>query len=163
MIEGNVLLLGQDINTDLITSSKYFSGDGPLEEKLRHTLYDYDPDFGIKYSAGTILVAKSNFGCGSSREIAAIAFKNLGVPAILADSFARTFYRNSINIGLPVFEIPGISSIFEDGQIAQIDSVKGIITNISTEKNVKIMPIPPEIQEIINCGGLIPYIEKMLG
>jgi len=163
MIEGKVLILGRDINTDLIASAKYFTGAGSMAEKLRYTLHDYDPDFGASYVPGTILVADSNFGCGSSREIAAVAFKELKVPAILAESFARTFFRNSINIGLPIFEADGITKMFKNGDLARIEPETGVITNVTTGESIKIPPMPPAIQKIIDMGGLIPYVEHMLG
>ena len=160
MIRGPIHLLGRDINTDLISSAKYFSGGGTREERLKYTLYDYDPEFGVNYKKGTILVADSNFGCGSSREIGASVFKMLGVPAIIAVSFARTFYRNSINIGLPIFEVPDVTSMFSNGDIAVIDSDSGIIKNETTGREVAVPPLPQAIQELIDAGGLLPYIKK---
>jgi len=162
MIEGRVMTLGRDINTDLITSSKHLGGHGTPEERLRYTLYDYDPEFGVKYKPGIILVTDSNFGCGSSRESAPSAFKQLGVPAIISESFARIFYRSSINIGLPIFELTGAIKMFKDDDIARIEPETGIITNVTTGKSVTIPPMPPEIQKIIDMGGLIPYTEHML-
>jgi 3-isopropylmalate/(R)-2-methylmalate dehydratase small subunit len=163
MIEGVVHTLGRDINTDLISSAKYFSGgSGTYEQKLRYTLYDYDPNFGAEYMPGTILVASENFGCGSSREIAAKVFKDLHVPAILAETFARTFYRNSINIGLPIFEVPNVSQMFENGQAARINPETGLIENLATGKSVQIPPMPPEIQKLIGLGGLMPFAAEQL-
>ena len=162
MIRGPVHLLGRDINTDLISSAKYFSGNGPMENNLKYTLYDYDPTFGENYKTGTILIADSNFGCGSSREIAASVFKALKVPAIVAISFARTFYRNSINIGLPIFEAPDITKMFKNGDIATVDPSTGTISNETTGESICIPPMPPEIQKLIDAGGLLPYIDKQL-
>ena len=154
------MTLGRDINTDLIASGKYSSAQSKPEDRYRYTLYDYDPEFGIKYKPGIILVADSNFGCGSSRESAPAAFKGLGVPAIIAESFARTFYRNSINIGLPIFEVNGAIRMFKEGDVARVEPETGCITNVTTGESVMIPPFPPEIQSIIDMGGLIPYIKK---
>jgi 3-isopropylmalate/(R)-2-methylmalate dehydratase small subunit len=162
LIEGKVYILGRDINTDLISSAKYFSGKGSIKDNLKYTLYDYDPSFGENYEAGTILAAAENFGCGSSREIAAKLFKELQVPAILAESFARTFYRNAINIGLPIFEVPGVSRMFANGQIARINPGSGVIENVTLGTSVQIPPMPPEIQKLIDLGGLMPYVLEQL-
>lgn len=162
LIEGKVHMLGRDINTDLISSAKYFSGKGLARHNLNYVLYDYDPEFGAGYEPGTILAAAENFGCGSSREIAAVLFKELQVPAILAESFARTFYRNSINIGLPIFEAPDVTRMFENGHIARIDPASGMIENVTTGAKIYIPPMPPEIQKIIDLGGLMPYVLEQL-
>lgn len=162
MIEGVVKKLSRDINTDLISSSKYFSGSNSMESKLQYTLYDYDPSFGRDYR-GEVLVVGANFGCGSSREIAAQVFKAMKTPAIVADSFARTFYRNAINIGLPVFEVAGVSQWFEDGEIIRIDEEKGELSNVNRGRSIPIPPFPAEIIRIIRAGGLLAYIQTELG
>ena len=156
------MTLGRDINTDLITSTKSVSGRIAPEERLRYVLYDYDPEFGVKYQPGIILVTDANFGCGSSREIAPLVFKQLGVPAIISESFARIFYRSSINIGLPIFELTGAVNMFKEGDVARIEPETGTITNVTTGESVTIPPMPPEIQKIIDMGGLVPYTEHML-
>ena len=161
MIEGKVRILGRDINTDMITNGKHFYG-AAFADKLRYTLYDYDPNFGVEYTPGEILVTGENFGCGSAREIAAIVFKELGVPAILSESFARTFFRNAINIGLPIFETPDVTKMFNNGDVAQIDPQKGILTNLTTNVSISFLPIPEEIQRIIDLGGLLPYVVEQL-
>ena len=162
MIEGVVMTLGRDINTDLITPTKHLSGHSSDAERLRYTLYDYDPEFGVKYKPGIILVTDSNFGCGSARESAPLAFKQLGVPAIISESFARIFYRTSINIGLPIFELSGAIKMFKDGDTARVEPETGVITNVTTGETATIPPMPPEMRKIIAMGGLIAYTEHML-
>ena len=117
---------------------------------------DADPDFSKKLKAGDIIVAGENFGCGSSREHAPIALKAAGVAAVVAPSFARIFYRNAFNMGLPIFELPESLEIKEGEQIS-INLDAGEITNVTTNKTYKFTPIPPFMQELIATGGLINY------
>jgi 3-isopropylmalate dehydratase small subunit len=139
-------------------------GSNDIMEKVRkNTLADIDPDFGQSFVPGSIIVAGKNFGCGSSREIAATVIKLLEASAVVAESFARTFFRNAINIGLPIFEIPDPKALFpEDGHIALIDSDKGEISNVTTGQSVNVPPFPKEIQRIIDLGGLMEYVETVL-
>ncbi|MDR0468821.1 MAG: 3-isopropylmalate dehydratase small subunit [Peptococcaceae bacterium] len=165
MIQGAVRLVGDNINTDMISPARP-TPDGsndPMEKVRKNTLADIDPNFGQSFVPGSIIVAGKNFGCGSSREIAATVFKLLGASALVAESFARTFFRNAINIGLPIFEIPDPKALFpEEGHTALIDPDTGKITNDTTGQSVNIPPLPKEIQKIIDLGGLMAYVETVL-
>ncbi len=157
-IEGKVWNFGKDIDTDLIIAARYLNTSVP-EELAKHVMEDADPEFVQKMQAGDIIVAGDNFGCGSSREHAPIALKAAGVAAIIAPTFARIFYRNSFNMGLPIFELPESAEI-KEGQSVKIDMDAGTITNLTTGKVYKFTPIPPFMQELIEAGGLMKYAEK---
>lgn len=154
-IEGKVWNFGKDIDTDLIIAARYLNTSVP-EELAKHVMEDADPEFVNKMQAGDIIVAGDNFGCGSSREHAPIALKAAGVAAVIAPTFARIFYRNAFNMGLPIFELPESAEITE-GQNVKIDMDAGTITNLTTEKTYKFTPIPPFMQELISAGGLMNF------
>jgi len=164
MIEGRIRLLGDDINTDLLSPSKGMNGEGDIMERVRkYTLIDLDPTFAPSFVEGSIIVAGSNFGCGSSREGAATVLIMLGAGAVIAESFARIFFRNAINIGLPIFEAPTVKELFtQEGQVARIEPEKGLIVNVTTGRVVHVAEMPEEIQQIIDMGGLMPYVEYIL-
>ncbi len=122
---------------------------------------DADREFPSKVRPGDIIVAGKNFGCGSSREHAPIAIKAAGIQAVIAKSFARIFYRNAFNIGLPIFELPE-AGLIREGDIIEIDADTGIIRNITTSQEYKAKPIPPFMQELIKAGGLIEWVKKRL-
>lgn len=154
-IEGKVWNFGKDIDTDLIIAARYLNTSDP-KELAKHVMEDADPTFVTKMSPGDIIVADENFGCGSSREHAPIALKAAGVSAVIAPTFARIFYRNAFNMGLPIFELPGCTEI-KEGEVVSIDMAAGTITNKTTGKVYNFIPIPPFMQELLNAGGLMNY------
>jgi 3-isopropylmalate/(R)-2-methylmalate dehydratase small subunit len=154
-IQGKVWNFGKDIDTDLIIAARYLNTSNP-QELAKHVMEDADPEFVTKMSAGDIIVADENFGCGSSREHAPIALKAAGVAAIIAPTFARIFYRNAFNMGLPIFELPECMEI-KEGESVSIDMDAGTITNISNGKVYNFIPIPPFMQELIAAGGLMNF------
>ncbi len=157
-IEGKVWNFGKDIDTDLIIAARYLNTSVP-EELAKHVMEDADPEFVNKMQPGDIIVAGENFGCGSSREHAPIALKAAGVAAVIAPTFARIFYRNAFNMGLPIFELPESAEITE-GQSVKVDMDAGTITNLTTNKTYKFTPIPPFMQELIAAGGLMNFAKK---
>jgi len=164
VIRGKVIKVGDNINTDIIIPSKYLVYTEP-EILGKHCMEPLIPNFYEKAKEGTILVAVKNFGMGSSREQAAIALKGAGVKAVIAESFARIFFRNAINNGLPVIIIPGITKIAEDEDIAEIRLLEGkvIIEKKNKQKiELNFKPLDPKIVEILKSGGLIPYLKKQL-
>jgi len=154
-IDGKVWRFGKDIDTDLIIAARYLNTSVP-EELAKHVMEDADPEFVNKMSVGDIIVAGDNFGCGSSREHAPIALKAAGVAAVIAPTFARIFYRNSFNMGLPIFELPESAEINE-GDLISVDMNAGTITNKTTSKTYNFVPIPEFMQELIDAGGLMNF------
>ncbi|MCK9490490.1 MAG: 3-isopropylmalate dehydratase small subunit [Sulfurimonas sp.] len=154
-IEGKVWTFGKDIDTDLIIAARYLSTSVP-EELAKHVMEDADPEFVKNMSSGDVIVAGENFGCGSSREHAPIALKAAGVAAVIAPTFARIFYRNSFNMGLPIFELKESAEISQGDSIS-VDMNNGTITNKTTNKTYKFTPIPEFMQELIDAGGLMNY------
>jgi len=161
LIRGRVRRFGNDVNTDVIIPAKYLNTDDP-EEISKHVMEGVDIDFAHKVKPGDIIVAGKNFGCGSSREHAPIAIKAAGIHAVIAKSFARIFYRNSFNIGLPIFESEEGSEKIKEADEIEIDADKGIIRNLSTQEDYKANPIPPFMQELIDAGGLIGWTKRRL-
>jgi len=159
-IEGKVWRFGKDIDTDLIIAARYLNTSDP-KELAKHVMEDADPEFVSKMTPGDIIVADENFGCGSSREHAPIALKAAGVAAVVAPTFARIFYRNAFNMGLPIFELPEAKEIEEGDEIA-IDMNNGTITNKTKNKTYKFTPIPEFMQELIDAGGLMSFAKKEL-
>jgi 3-isopropylmalate/(R)-2-methylmalate dehydratase small subunit len=157
-INGKVWRFGKDIDTDLIIAARYLNTSVP-EELAKHVMEDADPEFVKKMTPGDIIVADENFGCGSSREHAPIALKAAGVAAIVAPTFARIFYRNAFNMGLPIFELKEASEIAEGDEIT-IDMDSGTITNKTTNKTYNFTPIPPFMQELIDAGGLMNFAQN---
>lgn len=157
-INGKVWRFGKDIDTDLIIAARYLNTSVP-EELAKHVMEDADPEFVNKMSVGDVIVADENFGCGSSREHAPIALKAAGVAAVVAPTFARIFYRNAFNMGLPIFELPEASEINE-GDTISIDMDNGTITNETQNKTYNFTPIPPFMQELIDAGGLMSFAKK---
>ena len=154
---GKVFRYKDNVDTDVIIPARYLNTSVP-EELAKHCMEDIDKDFVNNVKPGDIIVADKNFGCGSSREHAPIAIKASGISCVIASTFARIFYRNSINIGLPIIEceeaVKGISA----GDVVSVDFDTGIITNETTGKSFKGEPYPEFMQNIIQAGGLIPYI-----
>ncbi|WP_121626833.1 3-isopropylmalate dehydratase small subunit [Poseidonibacter antarcticus] len=154
-ITGKVWNFGANIDTDVIIAARYLNSSDP-EHLAKYVMEDADPEFPNKLQRGDIIVAGENFGCGSSREHAPIALKAAGVAAIVAPSFARIFYRNAFNMGLPIFELPESLEI-KEGETISINLDNGVITNDTTKKEYEFTPIPPFMQELIASGGLINY------
>ncbi len=157
-LQGKVWKFGDHIDTDLIIAARYLNTSEP-SELAKHVMEDADPEFVTKMSEGDIIVAGENFGCGSSREHAPIALKSAGVAAIIAPTFARIFYRNAFNMGLPIFELEESAEISE-GDTVKIDMLKGEVINITQAKTYKFLPIPAFMQELVDAGGLIALAKK---
>ena len=155
--KGHVFKYGDNVDTDVIIPARYLNSSDP-KELATHCMEDIDKDFVKKVKAGDIIVANKNFGCGSSREHAPIAIKASGVSCVIAETFARIFYRNSINIGLPIMECPEASREIKEGDEVEVDFDSGIITDKTTGKTYKGQAFPPFMQKIINAEGLINYI-----
>lgn len=161
MIKGKAHKYGSDIDTDVIIPARYCTS-FRAEDLGPHCLEDLDPEFVRKVRAGDILVAEDNFGCGSSRENAPIAIKAAGISCVVARSFARIFYRNAINIGLPILESPECVGVTESGDDMEIDLSSGRIVNLTRRKTCVMNAFPPLIQEIIDAGGMESYVKMRL-
>ncbi|HSV42294.1 MAG TPA: 3-isopropylmalate dehydratase, partial [Methanomassiliicoccales archaeon] len=155
-------IYGDHINTDLIIPGRYLDDYDP-KNLAKHVLEDLDKDFSKKVGYGDILIAGRNFGCGSSREQAPVALKAAGVGAVVAGSFSRIFFRNAINIGLPVIECPAAASNFKQGEMALINLEKGIIVNETTGARIKFEPLPDFLRDILGSGGLVAYTRRKIG
>ena len=158
-VKGTVHKYGDNVDTDVIIPARYLNTSSH-EELARHCMEDIDADFVKTVKAGDILVAKKNFGCGSSREHAPIAIKASGVSLVIANSFARIFYRNAINIGLPILECDAAAQEIQAGDEVEVDFDTGVITDVTTGKTYKAQPFPPFIQNIIQKGGLLKSITE---
>lgn len=156
---GKVIKYGDNVDTDVIIPARYLNTSDHAE-LASHCMEDLDKDFVNKVQKGDIMVAGDNFGCGSSREHAPIAIKASGISLVIANTFARIFYRNSINIGLAIIECPEAVAGISDGDTVEADLDNGIIYNRTTGKEFKTQPFPAFIQEIITNGGLIESIKK---
>lgn len=161
-IRGKCHKFGNDIDTDAIIPARYLNTMDP-KELARHCMEDADVEFPRRVRAGDIIVAGKNFGCGSSREHAPVAIKAAGVAAVIAVSFARIFYRNAINIGLPIFEAPEAAVRIEAGNEVLIEPEKGLITNLTKGESYRVLPFPPFMQELMSAGGLMAYVAKKMG
>lgn len=159
--EGNAHRYGRDIDTDVIIPARYLTTTVP-EELAKHCLEDLDPAFASKVEPGDILVVEENFGCGSSREHAPISIKAAGVSVVIAKSFARIFYRNAINIGLPIMECAEAVDGIKAGDRVAVDADTGTIANLTTGQVFHAQPFPGFIQEIIAYGGLISRTKALL-
>ena len=155
---GKVWKFGDNIDTDVIIPARYLNTSDP-QVLAAHCMEDADPEFVKKIKAGDIIVAGTNFGCGSSREHAPIAIKAAGIACVVARSFARIFYRNSFNMGLPIFESAELWDLVAPGQEIEVDGDRGSIT-IPGGKVLSVNPIPPFMQELINDGGLMQHIAR---
>ncbi|NYB52903.1 MAG: 3-isopropylmalate dehydratase small subunit [Methanobacteriaceae archaeon] len=159
ILKGKVWKFGDDIDTDIIIPGRYLILTGE-KELAEHVMEGLDPEFHKKVGEGDILVAGKNFGCGSSREHAPIALKGAGISAVVAESFARIFYRNAINVGLPLLESKNISKNVDEGDEIQVNMEKGIIKNLKTGEEFKIIGLPDFMLGILEEGGLIPYLKE---
>ena len=155
---GKAWKFGHDIDTDVILPARYLNKSTP-EHLAAHCMEDAGTSFAQDVKAGDIIVGGKNFGCGSSREHAPIAIKACGIQVVIAESFARIFYRNSLNIGLPIMECPEAVAGISDGDEVEVDVATGIIENRTTNMKYQANSFPPFMQDLIRAGGLIPYIE----
>ncbi len=160
-IQGKAWRFGDNIDTDKIIPARYLTTSDPAE-LARHCMEDEDPTFAARVRPGEIIVAGKNFGCGSSREHAPLSIKAAGVVCVIAPSFARIFYRNAINIGLPILECPEATEIGSRQELA-IDLDAGRITDVTTGREFAAEPFPPFMQELIALGGLVNYVRKKVG
>lgn len=156
---GTVFKFGDNVDTDVIIPARYLNSSDPAE-LAAHCMEDIDKDFVNKVHKGDIIVADKNFGCGSSREHAPIAIKAAGVSCVIAETFARIFYRNAINIGLPIIECPEASADIEDGDKVEVDFDSGIIYNKTKNRQYKGQAFPEFMQKLISAGGLVNYINN---
>lgn len=154
---GKAWKFGHDIDTDVIIPARYLNQSSP-EHLAAHCMEDADPQFAQVVQPGDILVGGKNFGCGSSREHAPIALKASGIQVVIAESFARIFYRNALNIGLPILECPEAVEGIAQGDTVVVDLSTGEILNQTTNMHFKARPFPPFMQELIRSGGLISYV-----
>ncbi len=162
LIRGKAWKFGDDVDTDVIIPYRYLVTSDP-EELGKHCMEAVDPEFPQKIGKGDIIVAGKNFGCGSSREHAPISIKAAGVSCVIARTFARIFYRNAINIGLPILECPEAANRVSPGDQVEVDLDKGEIRNMSKGEVYHAAPFPPFMQEIIASGGLMNYVAKQVG
>jgi len=161
MLKGKVHKYGADVNTDVIIPARYLNIYDPAE-LAKHCMEDIDEDFLNRVEPGDIVVATTNFGCGSSREHAPMALKAAGISCVIAKSFARIFFRNAINIGLPLLESDEAVDNTEAGDIVEVDLSKGEIKNVTKNTTFTASPYPDFMAEIIASGGLIEYTKKRL-
>ncbi len=161
MLKGKVHKYGADVNTDVIIPARYLSMSEP-EELARHCMEDIDPEFVAKVESGDIIMATTNFGCGSSREHAPLAIKAAGISCIIAKSFARIFFRNAINIGLPLLECEEAVDNTEAGDVLEVELSTGTIRNLTNGRTFTAKPYPDFMAELISAGGLIEYTKTRL-
>ena len=157
--KGIVFKFGDNVDTDVIIPARYLNSSDPAE-LATHCMEDIDKDFIKNVKKGDIIVAEKNFGCGSSREHAPVAIKASGIPVIIAESFARIFYRNGINVGLPLLEIGKDVEKIHAGDILKVDLSKGTIEDVTTGDTFQAPPLPGFIEEIAKAGGLINYVKE---
>jgi 3-isopropylmalate/(R)-2-methylmalate dehydratase small subunit len=160
-LKGKVFKYGDNVDTDVIIPARYLNSSDP-ENLAAHCMEDIDENFADQVEKGDIIVGGKNFGSGSSREHAPLAIKYAGVSCVVAESFARIFYRNSINIGLPILESPEAVKATEAGDQLEVDIDKGEVKNLRTGQTYQAAPFPPFMQEIIKDGGLIEHVKKEL-
>ena len=155
--QGKILKYGDNVDTDVIISARYLNS-FDAKELASHAMVDIDPTFVDRLEPGDIMVAGSNFGCGSSREHAPLALKTAGVSCVIARSFARIFYRNSINIGFPILECPEAADAIEEGDQVEVDFDAGIIRDLTKNTEFKAQPFPEFLQKMIEANGLVNYV-----
>ena len=160
-IQGKAWRYGENIDTDVIIPARYLNV-STAKELAKHCMEDIDPEFAGSVRPGDIIIAGENFGCGSSREHAPLAIKEAGVGCVIAASFARIFYRNAINIGLPILESPRAAREAEKGHEIEVEIEAGLIRNLTTGKTYRTVSYPEFMLEIINAGGLVPYTRKSI-
>jgi len=158
ILEGKVWKYGDNVDTDVIIPARHLTTADPKELAV-HCMEDIDETFAANVQAGDIMVAERNFGCGSSREHAPLAIKGSGITCVVADSFARIFYRNAINIGLPLLELGPDAKKIKAGDRLKVDLAKGTVEDITSGETFQAQPLPGFIQEIAQSGGLISYVK----
>lgn len=158
---GRAWKYGNNIDTDVIIPARYLTATG-MRELADHTLEDLDPEFASDVVQGDVIVAGSNFGCGSSREHAPLAIKGTGVAAVIAHSFARIFFRNAINTGLPILVCSEAVDAIEAGDSVAVDPLSGLIENQSKGASFRADPLPEFVMDIVTAGGLVPYVRARL-
>ena len=161
MFTGKVFKYGDNVDTDVIIPARYLNAPSP-EELAKHCMEDIDASFTAKVQPGDIIVGGANFGCGSSREHAPIAIRACGVRCVIAASFARIFYRNSINIGFPILECPEAAAAIQNGDEVSVDFDSGLIRDETTGAEFRATALPPFIGRIVEDGGLLPYLKARL-
>jgi 3-isopropylmalate/(R)-2-methylmalate dehydratase small subunit len=161
-MKGKAWKYGDDIDTDVIYPGKYLVSFDPAEA-AKHAMEGVEADFYRKIQKGDILVVGKNFGNGSAREQAAVALRSAGVSAIVAESFARSFYRNAINVCLPVVELPGMQAAADEGDDLEIDLNGGMIKNLTKKTEHRFSPLPPFIMELLKAGGAVAYYKQKAG
>ena len=160
-MKGKAWKFGDDVDTDAIIPARYLNTSEPAA-LAAHCMEDADPEFAGTVNPGDVIVAGKNFGCGSSREHAPIAIKAAGVSCVIAHSFARIFYRNAFNMGLPILESPEASNAIQSGDEVEVDLDRGSIVNHSRGQTYQAQPVPPFMQELLNAGGLMAYVHRQL-
>ncbi len=160
-IQGRVWKYGDNVDTDAIIPARYLNTSSEAE-LASHCMEDWDASFAANVRSGDIVVAGKNFGCGSSREHAPVALKASGVSCVVAENFARIFFRNSINIGLPILECPEAAQATEAGQTLEVDLASGTIRNLDTGETYTAQPYPPFMLALIEAGGLVEYTRRQL-
>lgn len=160
-IRGTVHRFGPNVDTDAIIPARYLTTTDP-GELAEHCMEGIDPGFPARVIKGDVMVAEQNFGSGSSREHAPIAIKAVGISCVVASGFARIFYRNAINLGLPVVECPEIVAITEPGDEVEVDLVTGKVTNHTRGHSAQAKPFPDFMRELLDAGGLVPYLRRKL-
>jgi 3-isopropylmalate/(R)-2-methylmalate dehydratase small subunit len=161
LLKGQVFKYGANVDTDVIIPARYLNVSDPAE-LAKHCMEDIDAQFVKKMKPGDIIMAEANFGCGSSREHAPLAIKTTGVSCVISRSFARIFFRNAINIGLPLLECAEAVDNTKNGEILEVDLAKGKITNLTSGKVFIAKPYPEFMSELINAGGLVEYTKNKL-
>jgi 3-isopropylmalate/(R)-2-methylmalate dehydratase small subunit len=161
MLEGNAWRYGANVDTDVIIPARYLTLTDE-RDLAAHCLVDLDPDFRSRMQPGDIIVAEDNFGSGSSREHAPLAIKGTGTSCVIASSFARIFYRNAINVGLPILECPGAVADIRTGDRLRVDLENGTVENLRSETVFQAAPFPDSMRELIELGGLVPYVRSRL-
>ena len=156
ILKGNAFKYGDNVDTDVIIPARYLNTSDP-DELASHCMEDIDADFVKKVKPGDMIVARDNFGCGSSREHAPLAIKTAGVSCVIARTFARIFYRNAINIGLPILECPEAADAISAGDEVEVDTATGAIKDLTTGRSFQARPFPEFMQNLITSGGLIAY------
>jgi len=159
MLRGKTWVFGRDVDTDLIIAARYLNMTA-AEELADHVMEDADPEFSGKVQAGDIIVAGENFGCGSSREHAPLALKGAGISVVIAKSFARIFYRNSLNTGLPILTAPEAVDGITEGDEIEVDLKNGRITNLTSQEEFEAEALPEFMQELVAAGGLLDYLKR---
>jgi 3-isopropylmalate/(R)-2-methylmalate dehydratase small subunit len=160
-VTGTAIKFGDNVDTDVILPGKYLVLIDP-KDLAKHAMAGLDPAFPEKAKKGVIVIGGKNFGCGSSREQAPLALKYAGVQCVLAESFARIFFRNAINIGLPVIESKGVATAVDDGDVLEVDFEAGKVQNVSKKKSLQVNKLPPFIVEILADGGLIENLRRKM-